>query len=122
MELHTQTHLPMLRQLLTYRQIELRAEVHAAQMAREQAAGAAHEVKDQKDDAEALQRQRTDDHQLERDLAELRAIDSALGRLDTGTYGDCADCGEPIPVARLMSQPAAECCAPCQSQREQQRR
>ena len=113
--------LPMLRQLLIHRERDRHADVQAARMNGEQALGADGDVKDFKDDAEAMQRLQTDDFQLERDLAELRDIEAALRRIDAGTYGECADCGEAIPLERLKSQPAALRCAPCQSQHEQRR-
>ncbi|MGQ3050176.1 MAG: TraR/DksA family transcriptional regulator [Roseateles sp.] len=120
MELQTQAHLPMLRQLLLYRQTELRAEVHAAQLARQRQAeqGDNPEVSDLKDGAERMQRQQTEDFQAGRDLRELQDVDDALGRLDAGTYGDCADCGEAISVARLQALPFARLCAGCQAARE----
>lgn len=49
-----------------------------------------------------------------RDLHELRAVELARKRMDSGTYGECASCGYPIPFERLMAMPAAERCAPCQ--------
>lgn len=61
MEIRTQAHLPTLRQLLLYRQAELRAEVHAAQQARQAAPMQGSEVRDLKDNAELTQRQRTED-------------------------------------------------------------
>jgi len=45
--------------------------------------------------------------------AKLRQIDEALARLDAGTYGICARCGEPIPAARLEVRPFAEYCVAC---------
>ncbi|WP_261393890.1 TraR/DksA C4-type zinc finger protein [Microbacterium esteraromaticum] len=44
---------------------------------------------------------------------ELRQIDDALARLDAGTYGICAQCGERIPAARLEVRPFARLCVPC---------
>lgn len=41
------------------------------------------------------------------DRRDLEAVDSALARLDAGTYGRCADCGEPIPRERLEVRPHA---------------
>ncbi len=102
MELHTQAHLTMLRGLQQYRQAELQADVHAARTAQD--AGTRRLV--------------ANDLQLARDVAELRDVDDALDRLDAGTYGDCAGCGEAIPAARLMAQPAVRLCAACQATRE----
>lgn len=44
----------------------------------------------------------------------------ALERLDNGTYGDCAGCGNPIGKARLMAFPRATLCIACK-QREERR-
>jgi RNA polymerase-binding protein DksA len=51
---------------------------------------------------------------IDRDAAELRRIDSALTRLNSGTYGDCIDCGQTIPLARLKAEPTAARCIACQ--------
>lgn len=115
MDLATQTHLTSLRDLLNYRLVELRAEVHAAQQSRLESAGAGtHEVADRKDEATQQQRERLDDAQEQRDIDELAQVESALKRLDAGIYGNCADCGDPIPLQRLRVQPAAQRCAGCQ--------
>lgn len=45
--------------------------------------------------------------------AKLQQIDRALARLDSGTYGICARCEQPIPAARLDARPFAEHCVPC---------
>jgi RNA polymerase-binding transcription factor DksA len=47
-------------------------------------------------------------------LAELADVEAALGRLATGSYGECVDCGEPIAPARLRAYPAATRCIECQ--------
>jgi RNA polymerase-binding transcription factor DksA len=49
-----------------------------------------------------------------RDLHELRAVELARRRMDSGTYGECASCGYPIPFERLLAMPSADRCAPCQ--------
>jgi DnaK suppressor protein len=36
---------------------------------------------------------------------ELGQVKSALVRLENGTYGKCANCGRPIPSARLEARP-----------------
>jgi len=58
----------------------------------------------------------------ERDLAlsaQARAtaddIDLALAKFDSGTYGVCERCGQPIPRARLKAMPSAALCVGCKS-------
>ena len=115
MDLDTQTHLPPLRALLNDRLVELRAEVQAAQQARAESGRATeHEVEDRKDEAAQQQFERLGDVQEQRDIDELAQVESALSRLDAGSYGNCADCGEPIALQRLRVQPAAQRCAGCQ--------
>jgi RNA polymerase-binding transcription factor DksA len=119
MDLHTQTHLTTLRNLLEYRRQELRAEVHAAELAqRELSLVGGHEVSDRKDEADQRLQAQVDGTQEQRDVDELARTEAALQRLDSGSYGDCADCGEAIRLERLLVQPAALRCAPCQSARE----
>jgi DnaK suppressor protein len=50
--------------------------------------------------------------------ATLARIDEALGRLDAGTYGTCADCGREIAARRLRALPFAVRCQACEEQRE----
>lgn len=45
--------------------------------------------------------------------AEARQVRLALARIDNGTYGTCANCGEDIPRARLEAQPTATRCLSC---------
>lgn len=45
----------------------------------------------------------------------LGNIDDALHRLDSGTYGICADCGSRIPSRRLEVVPFATLCINCQA-------
>ena len=47
------------------------------------------------------------------DLSELRQIDAALARIDDGSYGICARCGDPISAERLAAVPAAPLCKTC---------
>ena len=44
---------------------------------------------------------------------ELSAIDDALQRIDLGSYGVCATCGQPIPDGRLKVMPYAVTCVDC---------
>ena len=45
--------------------------------------------------------------------AELRAVRAALKRIEDGTYGECANCGEEIAEKRLEIIPHAARCAKC---------
>lgn len=47
------------------------------------------------------------------DQAELRRIDAALARIEDGSYGICAKCGDEIAPARLRALPDAALCANC---------
>lgn len=56
--------------------------------------------------------------EIDRDVAEIEAIDAALERLESGTYGSCLDCGRRIEPARLATSPEVPRCVPCQQARE----
>jgi RNA polymerase-binding transcription factor DksA len=43
----------------------------------------------------------------------IRDLQAALLRIDDGTYGSCADCGEPISDGRLAAIPEATLCVKC---------
>jgi RNA polymerase-binding transcription factor DksA len=65
------------------------------------------------------------DRELDETLEEnaehvLREIDEALARLDAGTYGTCAVCGDEIPEERLAAIPYATLCIA--DKRKQERR
>jgi len=100
MDLATQNHLHTLRELLQYRQSALRAQLHAALMRQGLAPAGS-----------------PDGEQQTKDRQELAAVEAALHRLDIGRYGDCLDCGDAIPWARLLAQPSAAHCAHCEAAR-----
>lgn len=100
---------------LTRREAELRVEIGTAMKLE---AGREHEVLDQKDEADEKAMGDVASAEVERDLAELRAVQAALKRLDEGRWGQCQDCEEPIDPRRLEVQPAALRCAACQAARE----
>jgi RNA polymerase-binding protein DksA len=52
--------------------------------------------------------------EIDRDAGELRRIDTALARLNEGSYGVCESCGQEIPQARLQAEPTALRCVHCQ--------
>src|SRR3954464_11999698 len=45
---------------------------------------------------------------------QLDQVNMALSRIDNGTYGTCANCGNPIPPARLEARPSSLLCISCQ--------
>ena len=48
----------------------------------------------------------------------LSDIDSALRRIDDGTYGKCTNCSKVIAAERLEARPWATLCIDCQRSRE----
>jgi DnaK suppressor protein len=55
---------------------------------------------------------------IDKHIGEIRDIDDALLRLKTGSYGVCAECGEPVSPARLFAFPTAKRCRSCQEDYE----
>lgn len=92
---------------------ELGAEIQApGQMTYGSQAAAASQVFEQQRDL-AL-RERAEHH--------LALVDSALRRLDGGSYGACLRCGNPIASERLEALPWAAHCITCQSAIDKGRR
>ncbi len=52
--------------------------------------------------------------EITREVAEVRDIDAALGRILTGRYGVCVQCGAAIAEKRLQAYPTAKRCLECQ--------
>jgi len=48
----------------------------------------------------------------------LQEVDEALDRIESGAYGICEECGEPIGMKRLEVRPVAKYCVPCKTQQE----
>ncbi len=48
------------------------------------------------------------------EIRQLKELDAALRRMESADFGRCQDCGAPIPVARLIANPAAVRCIACQ--------
>lgn len=59
------------------------------------------------------------DHSLEENEEHLlEEIDKALARIDAGTYGTCATCGEQIAEERLEARPHTAQCIDCRRKDE----
>lgn len=67
---------------------------------------------------DALQSQAMAQEANRRRELELIQISAALRRIDTGDYGFCTRCEEPIAPARLHHNPAAALCIDCASAAE----
>ncbi len=68
--------------------------------------------------ADALQTQALEIELKRRRSLELKRIAAALQRIESGDYGFCITCGEPISAQRLEVDPAAAQCIRCASQAE----
>jgi len=54
--------------------------------------------------------------------SEISKIAKALDQIKNETYGICGDCGETIPMARLVAQPFADRCIRCATAAESGRK
>jgi len=57
---------------------------------------------------------------INRQIKLISKIDLALTRIKDGTYGFCAETGEPIGLKRLMARPVAELCIAAQEKHEKE--
>lgn len=64
---------------------------------------------------DALQQQHMAMARRQRVGVQLQQVRSALSRMESGTYGSCIKCGEPIGFARLKARPETPVCLECQS-------
>ena len=57
---------------------------------------------------------------INRKIKLVSKIDQALTRIKNGTYGYCAETGEPIGIKRLIARPVAELCIAAQEKHEKE--
>ena len=57
---------------------------------------------------------------INRQIKLISKIDQALTRIKDGTYGFCAETGEPIGLKRLIARPVAELCIAAQEKHEKE--
>lgn len=55
---------------------------------------------------------------MENEEGTLTAVETALERIEAGTYGDCEECGAKIPKSRLQAIPYTALCVKCASAME----
>ncbi len=111
--------LDTIRRLLDNREAALQGEVRAAnEAAAERPAALGPEVGDAIDSGDDRFQAGMAHVDKLRDQEELMAIDAARARIADGSYGECVECGQPIPVERLKAQPTALRCVACQTRYE----
>ena len=54
----------------------------------------------------------------DREAKLIGKITDALERLEEGTFGICEECGEEIPIKRLMARPVTTLCIECKEAQE----
>ena len=52
----------------------------------------------------------------------LSKIESALSRIESGTFGTCFECGDPIGAERLRVRPVTTLCIACKAEEEEAER
>ena len=110
-----------LKQMLDERRREIHAEVQGKMRGvREEGTwgGKLNEVLDAVESAEADIQEELEFSLVQMKSETLNKINDALARLETGTYGNCFDCGEEIAEKRLRALPFAVRCKDCEQARE----
>jgi len=103
---------------LMARREALDARLHAAVLAAAGESSHATEVRDFKDSAANESDAALDNAELAQVARERNDVLAALRRIGDGSYGDCLECGRPIPVHRIEALPTAALCAECKRLRE----
>jgi DnaK suppressor protein len=114
----TPDHAKAAKRVLLQRRDELSALLGDAAAAAAQAADEPAHLYDFKDLAEDELQHTVHDQTLARAAHELADVAVALRRIDEGSYGMCAACGEAIDPARLRAIPSAYSCTRCQAEAE----
>lgn len=116
----TSAELAALRRQLEARRKMLRAELAAKLNAQDNPAllGLRNRMEETDDWAVADLETALDVAEVSRDAGELREVEGALSRMQAGTYGECEECGQPIPFGRLQASPSAPRCIACQEKLE----
>lgn len=114
----TKTQLDHLQDLLDRREGVLREHLLQENAEKDEFVQVASEVPDAGDSSFATLTMDLGNAAVGRDMGELGAIDAARKRIGRKEYGNCIQCGSEIPYERLVIQPTAARCAPCQGNYE----
>jgi len=52
----------------------------------------------------------------------VKKIDKALKKIESGEYGECESCGDPIGIKRLEARPVTDLCIKCKEEQEARER
>ena len=107
-----------LRKMLEDRRLELVYEVQSKVRAGRRDYTKEREVLDEGESSEVDVQEEIGFALIEMKAETLKKIDAALRRIGEGTYGECFECGEEIPAARLRALPFAVRCKDCEEARE----
>src|SRR5256885_6405389 len=113
--------LSLMRQRLEAKQAELQKNISGLTEAHPEPVGAIEASEGPQDTEEvAVDFLETQQEQslLVNEQALLAEVESALERIDQGTYGKCTNCGQPIPEKRLEALPWASRDVKCEEQLE----
>src|SRR5262245_25646304 len=105
----------ILKAMLEARRDEIQSKLRAR---REELAAEVAEVKDPEEQSVHDFVQDVELALMEMKSETLAKIDEAMTRLEEGTYGTCAECGQEIAEARLQAVPFATLCRDCQQREE----
>lgn len=116
----TDTQLAQLKQALQRRYLELQEEVRSEleRSGDQRYIDLAGRVGDDGDGSVADMLVDLDAAMVDRQVQEMRELETALKRLAQMDFGDCIDCGGEIGFDRLLAYPAAQRCTHCQSRYE----
>ena len=67
---------------------------------------------------DAMQAQKMAEAQRDRAVARLKRVQNILETTDEDDFGCCGDCGEAIPLKRLLARPDSVLCVECAGARE----
>jgi RNA polymerase-binding transcription factor len=118
----TEAELGTVRDQLAAEAAELRADIDRAESdIADRLGDAVGDAGDDQADVGAKAYEREHELALTHNARELLAqTEKALARIDSGSYGTCESCGEPVGKARLQAFPRATLCVACK-QREERR-
>lgn len=66
---------------------------------------------------DAIQQQQMAKANIEAAKLRVKAVDSALKRIENDSYGECIKCGEFIAFGRLKAKPESTLCVECHGER-----